>query len=89
MLTRNPGITALYRSAGPSLIPVDGGVLFDIGEPAGPVEWRHQGREATREEVLAAFESGLPTLIKQCKRKQDHLDELAAATDIALALVPA
>lgn len=93
-IDRNPGVTLVWRArgwkpyAGPSVgrNPV---MYFNIGEPT-KVEWYAQGREATRAEVLAAIESGLPILREAAQRESEQalaeLDELVVA---ALPLVPA
>jgi hypothetical protein len=63
-LKRNPGCCCIWttRSYTP-FRPHRGhpGVLFQLGEPTG-LEWYAEGREATREEVLASVDSGLPLL---------------------------
>jgi len=65
-LKRNPGVTCLWISreypkpfrayAGAP------GVLFQLGDPVETV-WYREGRLATRDEVLAAIEDGLPNLM--------------------------
>jgi len=65
-LKRNPGVTAIwickeYRS---QLLP--NGLLFQLGEPIG-VEWYCEGRPASREEVEASIEGGLPSLLALAK----------------------
>ena len=61
-LRRNPGVVAVWtaREVHPFLAP-DGGVLFQVGDPTS-VHWYAEGRMATRAEVLASFETGLPLL---------------------------
>lgn len=63
MLTRNPGVSVIWtsRNGGPFVCP--NGVLWHMGDPTG-VEWYAHGRSATRAEVLAAIDSGLPILHK-------------------------
>jgi len=61
MIRRNPGVTMVWITRG-YRIEVDGpGVLFRIGDPV-EVLWYAEGRTATRAEVEASVESGLPTL---------------------------
>ena len=67
MIERNPGVTAVYTSAGWTPYRVDNGLLFDIGEPAA-VSWWRKGRSATGDEVRAAIESGLPILREEATR---------------------
>jgi hypothetical protein len=62
MIPRNPGVTAVATCEGPLIWHRDGpGVLFDVA-PIISVEWWGRGRLATREEVVEAFDSGLPIL---------------------------
>lgn len=67
MLERNPGVCCVWtvRSTvqvlGYRMNRVPGGVLFRLGDPDA-VEWYAKGRQATREEVTAAMESGFPAL---------------------------
>jgi hypothetical protein len=83
MIQRNPGVTALWRCR--RWKRRDG--LFNLGEPTA-VEWFAQGRPATRSEVLAAFDTGLPTLEELTDNDVDRA-YLATLTAKALALVPA
>ncbi len=61
-ILRNPGVTAIWVTR--TFRPVSdgkGGVLVEMG-PADRVEWWAEARPATRAEVLASLESGLPAL---------------------------
>lgn len=58
MLKRNPGVVAIWHTRHYRIMR---GPLFQLGEPED-VRWLTQGREATRAEVIASFESGLPAL---------------------------
>lgn len=66
-IARNPGVTALWVTRSFNRFRVDGeggghaGVLIRVGEPER-VEWWTRGRLATRAEVMASIESGLPQL---------------------------
>ncbi len=64
MLKRNPGVTCLWttRNPGSTLIRHGAGILFRIW-PATAVSFWREGRAATRAEVMASVESGLPALI--------------------------
>jgi hypothetical protein len=72
-LKRNPGVMALwmtrtfetFRVAKTSPIGNEG-TLITVGEPAD-VTWWCEGRLATRAEVQAAVESGLPNLLAMAK----------------------
>jgi hypothetical protein len=63
MIKRNPGVTCLWttRSPGFHLVRDGGGVLFRVLPPTA-VTWWAEGRTASRAEVLASVESGLPIL---------------------------
>ncbi len=70
-LPRNPGVTALWTTKKYNVINIDAvpeikanaGVLFDIGDPIR-VAWFREGRSATKEEILASIDGGLPTLME-------------------------
>lgn len=91
MLKRNPGVTLLWTAKRMTTHPfrVGDGVLFNIGEPA-EVQWFCEGRQATREEIEASIDSGLPTLQEmadaQGERAQRALEEQLEA---ARELIPA
>lgn len=92
MIERNPGATVVYgtRSYEP-FQPQRGvkGVLFHLGEPDW-IEWYAEGRRATRDEVTAAMESGLPLLREMAlKDGKEGLDALEKYIRDALALIPA
>lgn len=60
--TRNPGVTAIWCTATASLFTDTSDVpLFSLGEPSR-VWWFTEGRVATRDEVLAALDAGMPIL---------------------------
>ena len=62
MLKRNPGVTLVWITRKPrTKRDPNGGILFDIGDPED-VSWWCQGRRATRDEVQASIDSGLPAL---------------------------
>jgi hypothetical protein len=60
-LKRNPGAMAVWITRGYRPFRAHGGVLFTFDDP-DEVLWFAGGREATREEVMASIESGLPLL---------------------------
>jgi hypothetical protein len=92
MLARNPGVCVLWVVRGRRwvLFPDGkGGMLFDVGDPAD-VEWWAQGRAATREEVLASIDGGMPFLQEQADAEgPDALAELVRMRDRALTYAPA
>lgn len=100
-LKRNPGVTLLWVTRDRlKPIHVDGsvggrrGTLFDVGEPT-QVAWYAEGRTATRAEVLASIESGIPSLAELADQQDAEQpgagarSELERLTSRALALVPA
>ena len=89
-LKRNPGVICLWTTLsyrihrGP-----DRSVLFAIGDPV-ETEWFCEGRPATRAEIMASIESGLPILRKMAQdESQDAVTELTRMVDVAMKLVPA
>ena len=71
MIERNPGVTLVWQTLRPSIFNDGrGGVLFDIGEPH-KVEWFAHGRPATRQEVVASVDSGLPAFEALCEADSD------------------
>lgn len=61
MCTRNPGVVLAWTSKTLAPRQVDGGVLFDMGEPH-TVAWYTQARAATRAEALTALDDGRDAL---------------------------
>jgi hypothetical protein len=77
-ITRNPGVTMLWTCKDYSIFDDGRGrPLVQMGEP-DHVEWYACGKPATREQVVASIDSGLPHLISLAM-KQDgalkYLDE--------------
>ncbi len=85
-LARNPGVSLIWVSRW-RLTRLPNGWIFDLEDPAS-VSWWARGREATRAEVLAAIDSGMPELRKLCEGPDDHTD-LDSAYQVALDLLPA
>jgi hypothetical protein len=91
MIRRNPGTSVVwvtgYRSW--KTEKEDGGFLFRLG-PAKRALWFAEGREATRAEVLASIDSGLPLLREAAEQDgPDALADLGRMHAAALAYVPA
>jgi hypothetical protein len=62
MIRRNPGVTLLWTTREWRIVPDgNGGRLFSLGDPTA-VAWWAEGRNATRAEVLASIDSGMPIL---------------------------
>lgn len=91
MIARNPGVALVWTSRNWTLFPDgDGGMLIDVGQP-DRVDWFAHGRTATREEVLASIDSGLPILRQMAEGDPDPagaIAELEAQHAAALELVP-
>ncbi|MHC3474646.1 hypothetical protein ACYF6T_38955 [Streptomyces sp. 7R007] len=88
MILRNPGVALVWVTNAWRMIP--GQQLFDVGDPAETL-WFREGRPATRGEVLAAIDSGMPILRQAADKDSDpkaaqaHLDRQYHR---ALALLP-
>ncbi len=88
MLTRNPGVTCLWTTRSYKIFQAGNGPLFQIGEPTW-VRWYSQKRAATRTEVLASIDSGMPALREMADLDgRDARAKLAAAYERMLTLVP-
>jgi hypothetical protein len=88
MIARNPGVTAVWMSRTWRLDAEY--QLFDVGDPV-TVHWHAHGREATRAEVLASIESGMPILTGAAEKdpqSRQPLTQLAAMHAAAMRLVP-
>lgn len=94
MIRRNPGVSLLWITKATSWRlwrpgRGDDGVLFDIGDPVA-VEWWAHGREATRDEVVASIESGMPILLKSATDEGERaVAALRAKVSDAERLLPA
>lgn len=71
MCLRNPGATAVWTSRNWYLMAKSPNkYLVNLGDPTG-VQWFAEGRDATRAEVLAAIDSGMPILEEACRREDN------------------
>jgi len=89
-IDRNPGVVCVWitRSFAPfQAYGGNAGVLFRLGTPV-ETRWFCEGRAATRDEVLASLESGLPLLRAEC-RERSELVALEMQTQRAMMLLPA
>lgn len=90
-IMRNPGVALTWTTR--KYTPFDdgsGGLLLELGE-SEELHWFACGRKATREEILASIESGLP-ILRQRAAESDGADGQAAlerAIERAMMLVPA
>ncbi|WLB66066.1 hypothetical protein QIH96_13240 [Bradyrhizobium japonicum] len=89
MLRRNPGCTLMWTTLKYSIFKDGrGGALFNVGDPER-VEFFAEGRAATREEVMASIDSGMPTLREMAERDgPDAVAELGQQYSKAMELVP-
>jgi hypothetical protein len=88
MIRRNPGVALVWVTR--SWRPMPEHRLFDVGHPA-QVLWFAEGREATRDETLAAIDSGMPLLAHEAEQDPRPTEALAALEDqyrYAYALIP-
>lgn len=91
MIDRNLGVTLMWTTLNPKPFKVENGWLFNIGDPVS-VEWYAEGRTATRDEVAASFQTGLPFLRDMCDKDDDPVGakiELARREGEAMKLWPA
>jgi hypothetical protein len=91
MIRRNPGVALVWVTGYKSWSTTSdesGGTLFDVGEPKR-VRWYARGREATRAEVMASIDSGLPILSEMAEAEGPAaVAELERMHQRALELVP-
>jgi hypothetical protein len=90
MLKRNPGVALVWITEHGRWRRrrVPNGLLFEIGEPVETL-WYAEGREATREEVDASIDSGLPALREIAEQEgEGALLELAACVERAKPFLP-
>lgn len=81
-ITRNPGVALVWVTTSFRVFDAGGRKrLITVGEPERLI-WYAEGRKATREEVRASIDSGLPFLM-DIARQQDR-DEPGAGAETAL-----
>lgn len=85
----NPGAVVVWITRSYTVMPVERGVLFRIGEPE-EVRWFANGRAAERGEVIEAMEKGMPVLIDIAQREgEESVRKLMQQIVIARRLIPA
>lgn len=67
MFRRNPGVALLWTTDGYTVVPADGGVLFQIRAPVS-VECVANGRTATAEEIGESLRTGFPLLEAEAEK---------------------
>lgn len=93
-IKRNPGVALVWWTLSYKVVSDgQGGVLINVGKPEKTM-WFAHGREATRAEVMASIDSGLP-ILQASADAQDRAQPGAGASAMlksmtadALALVP-
>lgn len=89
MLERNPGVALVWTTRSYKVVSDGkGGALFEVGDPTD-IRWYAEGRDATREEVMASIESGLPSLREMAEQQEGGVVALEQMTNVALELLPA
>jgi hypothetical protein len=89
MIERNPGVTCLYETETYKRFTALGGKLCELGEPKR-IEWWAEGRIATRAEVSASIDSGMPLLMREAtKDGPDAIKALAQCRARAEKFLPA
>jgi hypothetical protein len=84
----NPGATLIWVTASYRPMRDVAGHLFEIGEPIETL-WYCEGRTATRAEILASIDKGLPHLRSAAATEPGAMDELGKKIDVAMRLLPA
>lgn len=89
MIDRNPGVALVWVTKSYTLrSDHKGHLLVVIGDPVETI-WLRQGQPATREEVAASIDSGLP-ILREAAEKQgaQGVAALQRQIDIAMELLP-
>jgi hypothetical protein len=85
MIKRNPGVSLIWITDSYRRDPRG---VFLLGEPSR-LEWWAHGRMATREEIMASIESGLPILRQMAEQEgADAVKQLEAQVATGLTLLP-
>jgi hypothetical protein len=82
-IMRNPGVGMVWVVEGPVHLKEDGmgNHLFHLQDPVR-VEWYAEGREATREEIQASIDSGVPLLLEAAGLSEDDPDWPSAQLEL-------
>jgi hypothetical protein len=87
-IARNPGAVCVWITKSYRPFRAQGGILFSLGPPIETL-WFANGRQATRDEVMASIDSGYPTLEEIARLEgADALADLTSKRKVAMALVP-
>ena len=89
VIEHNPGASLIWITKTFHPFKVDNGILFQIGEPVETL-WFAEGRKATRAEIDAAMDKGLPLLRKVAEKEGgDAVEMLDQYIKRAQKLLPA
>ena len=83
-LLRNPGVALLWWTQAYETFRAhvgQAGLLIRVGDPT-QVRWFCEGRAATRAEVVASIESGLPALREKCEQEPMPWNREAAHAEL-------
>jgi hypothetical protein len=86
-ISHNPGATLLWITKSYKVERSGNGLLFFIGEPREHF-WFKEGRTATRDEVMAAIEKGLPYLRSVAAMEHGGTEALEESISRAMPLLP-
>jgi hypothetical protein len=70
-LERNPGVSCLWTTLSYRVINAGNGPLLRLGDPTS-VSWYCEKRAATRQEILASVDSGMPFLRRVAQLDEDQ-----------------
>jgi len=86
MIPRNPGVALVWVSKKYRVIDTKqqntSRYLFEVGEPRHVFAFT-QGRQATKEEIAASIDSGLPLLEQACELEHTPEERMGARKDLA------
>jgi len=68
MIRRNPGVVLIWTTKSHKLLRASGGMLFAVGPPEH-LTFYAEGRPATRDEIFASVDSGLPLLLDEAQKQ--------------------
>lgn len=90
-IKRNPGVAVVWvtrDAVRPFPVDDEGGILFHIGD-AHTIFWVAEGRPATREEVMASLQGGLPALMKAAvEQSEGAVKQLEQQVARTLEIIP-
>lgn len=88
MIDRNPGVAMVWHARDYERFRAGDSVLIRMGH-ATSVDWYCQGRRATKAEIMASIESGMPLLAAQAEKQGIPPHVLAQDVAAVMRLLPA